>query len=435
MTNWYDEFNKEELNLDPIYYGTTGLDWQKRIDFERLRKDRYAKVQGMLKYYGLGAALLVNSDNIRYATATQGIPYPQSRYALVFAEHRPVIFEMGEIKVQNQKNAPWIPGDNWLSASMWESGCGGMQACIDESKQFASDIKEVLKNRGLDGELLGVDTVDAWGANALTDAGIKHELELEMEQQHTMKGMLEARRCKTIDEINCIRMATNITTAAHYKTVEVAKVGVTEQAVSAAATAAMIEAGAEMPNMRAGITSGPRSYELCHMPNTDRILEAGDTFLLQCCGTSFSGYRTCTYRNFVVGRQLSEKQKDWYKRMYERVYGAISEMKPGATTWDMAKHFGDPGDFGFKDSREMRAGEVGHGVGLSTHEYPWVNKTWAKKDPLELEKGMVIAVELHEGERWVGGFRLEEVVVVTEDGHEIITTWPAEEPIVCNPLL
>lgn len=428
MTNWYDEF-KKGLTLDPIIYGLAGVDWQERINFDRLRKERYAKVQAMLKHYELGAALLVQNDNIRYATATQGIPYPQSRYALVFAEYGPVVFEMGEIIVQNKKNAPWIGDDNWRSASMWESGCGGQQAIEYESKMFARDIKEVLEDLGLGGEPLGVDTLDDHGMKALKKAGI------EITTENTMKGMLEARRCKTIDEVNCIRMATNLTTAAHYKTVEVAKVGVTEQAVSAAATAAMIELGAEMPNMRAGITSGPRSYELCHMPNTDRILEAGDTFLLQCCGTSFAGYRTCTYRNFVVGRQLSEKQRDWYKRLYERVYRAISEMKPGATTWDVSKHFGDAEDYGFDDYRAMRAGEVAHGVGLSTHEYPWVFKPWAKKEPLVLEEGMVIAVELHEGERWVGGFRLEEMVVVTTDGHEVITTWPSEEPIVCNPLL
>ncbi len=435
-----EKSNDPGLTLNPMTFGLDAVDWQTRIDFNRMRTARHAKVQKMLKAAELPAALLVNNDNVRYATATKGIPYPQSRYALVFAEHGPVIFEMGEIDSQNRLNAPWIGDDNWRHANMWEGGAGGPDVIVEEAKGFATGILRVLIEKGLDKELLGVDSCDVHGIEALRVAGVRLESDERKDKDgkglnSVMAGMLLARRNKTIDEVNCIRMATNITLASCAKVVEVAKVGVTERDVSAAATAAAIVVGGEIPNVVAGVTSGPRSFELGHMPTTDRILEFGDAMYVQCCGTAYSGYKTCVYRNFVVGRQPSQKQKDWYQRMYDRVHGAISEMKPGATTADMAKHFGDAIDFGIEDVSGMRAGEVAHGIGLSTHEYPWITKPWSMAYPLTLEEGMVIAVECHEGERFVGGFRLEEMIVVTKDGHEIITTWPSKELIACNPLL
>ncbi|MFC2014284.1 M24 family metallopeptidase, partial [Chloroflexota bacterium] len=60
-------------------------------------------------------------------------------------------------------------------------------------------------------------------------------------------------------------------------------------------------------------------------------------------------------------------------------------------------------------------------------EGPVISRVWSLDYPQTLESGMVIAVESREGERGIGGVRLEEMVVVTDTGNELITTWPAEE--------
>ena len=70
-------------------YGVSGTDYQERIDFAKMRRQRLAKGKAAMKKHGIAAALLTRSENIRYMTAVRGVGEfaPQMRYALVFAEH------------------------------------------------------------------------------------------------------------------------------------------------------------------------------------------------------------------------------------------------------------------------------------------------------------------------------------------------------------
>ena len=79
--------------------------------------------------------------------------------------------------------------------------------------------------------------------------------------------------------------------------------------------------------------SGPRGW-----PNyrgsglTDRIIQPGELAFFDIYNVSYSGYRSCYYRTFCVGRRPTAKQKDWYKQCYDWLYAALGEVKPGATT-------------------------------------------------------------------------------------------------------
>lgn len=99
--------------MKSLIYGLGGVDWQQRIDFTRLRKERFERTQTILKKHGVAVCLLADDSNVRYATATKGIPAPLFRYALVFAEHDPIVYELGEVLQQNKINAPWIQEENW----------------------------------------------------------------------------------------------------------------------------------------------------------------------------------------------------------------------------------------------------------------------------------------------------------------------------------
>lgn len=407
-------------NLNPLHFGTAGLDWQERINWPRLREERLAKARAKMREHGLPAALVVEPNNMRYTTATLGIPYPGMRYALVFTDHPTILYEMGEVTFHNQVNAPWIT--EWRPANVWEGGCAGPDVTREEAKLFAADIKRELTELGLADEQLGVDVLDPIGQNALREAG------LEITPANHV--FLEARKNKTIDEIHCIRMATNIAIKGLSRICEVARIGMTENDLAAEGTAAMIRGGADALGAVCGVTSGPRCFELEHMPNTDRMIEYGDTMYVQFCNTAFSGYRTCWWRSTIVGREPTAEEQGWMKQAYDRVYGAISEIRPGATTADAARHFGVAADWGYDDPRLLHPAELGHGLGLSVHEYPFFKPAWASKHPLEFEEGMVLAIECRAGKDFVGGVRLEEVVVVTETGCEIIGKWPAEELVV-----
>jgi len=109
----------------------------------------------------------------------------------------------------------------------------------------------------------------------------------------------------------------------------------------------------------------------------------------------------------------------------------ISEIKPGKTTADAAKHFPPASTWGYREEAEVLASEIGHGIGLGPgYDIPIINRQWSLAHPQVFEEGMTIAIEAREGETRVGGVRLEDMVVVTKDGAELIDHFPRDEILV-----
>jgi Xaa-Pro aminopeptidase len=148
------------------------------------------------------------------------------------------------------------------------------------------------------------------------------------------------------------------------------------------------------------------------------------------CGVTYLGYRSCTYRTFIMGRKPNAREQDWYKKLLDRIDAVIDAIRPGGTTAEAARHFPPATSWGYKDEAEVLTMEIGHGVGLYQYQYPIINRQWSLENPQVFEPGMVIAVEAREGEPRVGGVRLENMVVVTDTGAEIIDHFPREEVLV-----
>ncbi len=105
-------------------------------------------------------------------------------------------------------------------------------------------------------------------------------------------------------------------------------------------------------------------------------------------------------------------------------------MKPGKTTADAAGRFPPASLWGYKGEEENICSQWGHGLGLTLYEQPLISRAFSLEDPIPFEKGMTFAIETQQGEKGLGGVRLEEEVVVTENGCEVITKMPHEEIIV-----
>jgi Xaa-Pro aminopeptidase len=148
------------------------------------------------------------------------------------------------------------------------------------------------------------------------------------------------------------------------------------------------------------------------------------------CGIGFLGYRSCNYRTFIAGRKPNDKEKGWYRQVVDRLDAIIEGAKPGVSTADLAMHFPAATAQGFKDEVEVLTMEIAHGIGISSYEYPVINRQWSLKHPQILQPGMVFAVESREGEAGIGGVRLENMCVITETGAEIIDHFPREEILV-----
>ena len=135
---------------------------------------------------------------------------------------------------------------------------------------------------------------------------------------------------------------------------------------------------------------------------------------------------------FAVG-SASRAQRDAYTRCREYMDQAIALVKPGATTADIVSVWPRADEFGFADETAAFALQYGHGVGLSIWEKPIFSRLVSLAHPETLEEGMVFALETYwpAADGWSAA-RIEEEVVVTANGCEVITKFPAEELLVAG---
>ena len=178
------------------------------------------------------------------------------------------------------------------------------------------------------------------------------------------------------------------------------------------------------------VASGPRTNPL-HIDFTDRIIRPGDLVVVDINGASFNGYKSCYYRTFVCG-EATEEQRRLFKECRDMMYAAMSYVKPGALCTDVYKGFPqDPGYWGYTTWDEVSPYMMAHGLGLSLHEQPWCYRD-SDKDThgMVFEEGMFIAVECWVGEKGGrDGVRLEEDIVVTKDGYELLTRYKIDDII------
>jgi Xaa-Pro aminopeptidase len=162
---------------------------------------------------------------------------------------------------------------------------------------------------------------------------------------------------------------------------------------------------------------------------TDRMLRPGDPAYFDILH-AYNGYRTCYYRTFAVG-SASPALIDAYARCRDILDRAISMIRPGVTTAEVVEVFPRAEEFGFPDEEAAFALQYGHGVGLSIWEKPIFSRLVSFDYPETVEEGMVFALETFwpATDGWSAA-RIEEQLVVTKDGCEVITRFPAEELLV-----
>jgi Xaa-Pro dipeptidase len=144
------------------------------------------------------------------------------------------------------------------------------------------------------------------------------------------------------------------------------------------------------------------------------------------------GYRTCYYRTFNVGG-VNPAQIAAYKQCREWLDAAIELVRPGMTTDRIAEVWPTAQELGFADEETCFGLQFGHGIGVGLYESPMISRVHSLDHPVEIEEGMVFALETYcataDGR---GAARIEEEVVVTADGCEVITRFPAEELLVAG---
>ena len=407
-----------------LHFGPSRSELHVGVDVDRMRRERADRMRAVLRSHDIPAILVAGADNVRYLTGFWWGEFSlQVGYALFFAEGETVLFAPAGSLQQMPDQAPWVT--QWRPAISWLGGVAPRSAIDELSAEFASQINSELAARSLNGERLAVSEIDGAGLAALRAIGIE-----------TLPGLpllLESSTIKTVDEVACISMAASLSTVGFEATRAALRPGSRQAPIATMARRAMEDAGAEIGSAR--LLSGPLSYPR-GISGGDRIVEHGDLAYLLTCGTSYMGYTACLYRQYVVGRAATAAEKSSYAKLTDRLDLAISLMRPGASTADVASVLATAEDMGFGSEVECFSIELGHGIGLVNvgsraihYNPPTITRSWSLSHPEEIREGMVIAIEGIEGEHRVGGVRLENLVIVTSDGARLLDHYPRSEMI------
>ncbi len=403
-------------------YGSMAVDWEARVDFDRLRRERLARIKGLLKQSEMGALLCFDMNNVRYITATHIGTWAQdkiNRFTLLPQGDEPILWDFGSAAKHHQLYSPWLgEGRSRAGISMLR---GAMSPEMGRAEDVAHKIKIELAQRGLDKEPLGVDVAELPVLFALQKEGLK-----VVDGQQLMS---DARLIKTQDEITLLNIAAAQVDAAYDELYRAMKPGMKENEAVGLVSKVLYDLGSEYVEAVNAI-SGERCNPHPHV-FSDRMLRPGDPVyydILQ----SYMGYRTCYYRCFSIG-YASQAMVDAYKRCREYLDAAIELVRPGCTTGDIARVWPKATEFGFPNEEAAFALQYGHGVGLAIWEKPVISRLVSIEHPAEIKPGMVFALETYwpSTDGWSAA-RIEEEVVVTETGHEIITRFPANDLMIAG---
>ena len=427
--------------------GTTGMnavDWEARVDMDRLRWDRLGRLKAELERSELGALLAFDFSNIRYMTATHIGTWAMDkliRFSLLTRQSDPISWDFGSAARHHAMYNPWLdvttaeldadpdaPHEGARRPRLERGARAGISTLRGAftpdagiAEELARKIKRELEKFGVADQPLGVDVIELPVLFALQQLGI--------EVVDGQQVFMEARRIKTSDEIRLLTQAASMVDAAYEDLYRFLRPGVRENEAVGLVAKTLYDLGSEYVEGVNAI-SGERCSPHPHV-FSDRLIRPGDPAFFDILH-SFNGYRTCYYRTFAVG-SASSAQRDAYTRAREYMDRAIALVRPGATTADIVEVWPEAHEFGFADEEAAFALQYGHGVGLSIWEKPIFSRLVSLEHPEVIEEGMVFALETYwpSSDGW-GAARIEEEVVVTADGCEVITKFPAEELLVAG---
>jgi Xaa-Pro aminopeptidase len=403
--------------------GHMGVDYEQRVDFGRLREYRLTRATESLEASGCGAFLLFDFYNIRYTTQTWiggALGDKMTRYALLTRGGEPRLWDFGSAARHHRLYSPWLVPENCHAGMLGLRGAIAPTAGLMESA--VRQIKGLLEDAGVGDEPVGVDIVEP-------------AFLFEMQRQglpvvDCQQNLLDARQIKSADEIMLLTQAAAMVDGVYQDIVEVLKPGIRENEIVALANKRLYEMGSdqvEAVNAVSGERCNPHPHNF-----SDRLIRPGDQAFFDIIH-SFNGYRTCYYRTFSVG-SATASQREAYTKAREWMDAAIGVVKAGVGTDEVASVWPKAEEFGFENEMAAFGLQFGHGLGLGLHERPIISRLNSMKEPIELQVGMVFALETYcPASDGFSAARIEEEVVVTADGPRILTLFPAQDLVVANP--
>ncbi|MGD0055807.1 MAG: aminopeptidase P family N-terminal domain-containing protein, partial [Acidimicrobiales bacterium] len=201
--------------------GHSGVDFETRVDFDRLRSYRIERAREALNKSEFGALLLFDFYNIRYVSGTWvggALGDKMTRYCLLTRDHEPIVWDFGSAARHHQLFAPWLEPQNCRAGMLGLRGAIAPRAGL-----FASAVKEIvsiLADHQVLGQPVGVDIVELPFLFELQNAGV--------DVRDAQQTMLDARQIKSSDEIMLLSQAAAMVDGVYQDIFEALKPGVRE---------------------------------------------------------------------------------------------------------------------------------------------------------------------------------------------------------------
>ena len=378
--------------------GTMCVDWEQRIDFDRLRRARVQKAQAAIADSAADVLFVFRTEDARYLASYRHHLGPAvvigNGAVVIGADIPPILLTMDEEHCKAR-----MP---WLSAGQVQPRANFRE--LAGVTEFADRVRDLVGS--LSGKTIGIDIYTPAMAELLRKA---------FPDSRFVDGyeiLINAKIIKTEDEIHCLKIANAMTEAAMDAALAMLKPGVRECEVLAAAWQTMTAMGSEWTQCSNIVASGPYTAPYRRF-TSDRIIRLGDVVIID-IGACFNGYYGDYTRTWICGDIApTREQIDLHQACYDALHRAAAAAVPGNTNADVVAACGE----------QYVLSSLGHGSGLNPWEPPHFSVT-SKNDPLVLRAGMVANFEPYNGKPGVGGFRLEHNLVIREHGPEIYTTYP-----------
>lgn len=350
--------------------------------------DRIAKVANALDSSGIDSMLVTNLTNVRYLTGFSGTN--------------------GQVLVN-------ADGATFLSDPRYEERAHSLVSGAD-IVIYRERLADPLKDLVAKGRRLGIE-----GLSMTVAERADLSKRLDGVELIDTSGIVEAfRRVKDADEVAALKSAMAIGDSAFTWLLERLRVGVSERALALELEVHMRSNGAEGISFEPIIGSGPLSAHVHHTPS-ERELAKGDLVLMD-FGCKTDGYCSDLTRTVVLGAATDEQAR-LYDLVLEAQLAAHGGVAAGVACADvdrLARAIIEDAGYGAQFGHGL-----GHGVGLDIHEAPRFH--WTSSDVLEA--GDVVTVEPGVYIKDLGGVRIEDCVLVTEQGAEILTAAPKDSLI------
>lgn len=402
-------------------YGQFGVDWEERIDYSKLRTDRLRKLKEKMREKEVDCLIAFRPENIRYSTAYRALQWTTGmsvtrNTAIISKQDEPILYVASGDWKRSVTTMPWLEKRNIRPL-----------AVLEDPEVFKSTVtrfrQDVLDLGVADGKI-GIDAT-RYGLIQQLEEALPHATFVDGDEVFTAAKVI-----KTEEERNLMRLSSAIASFAMEKTITLIESGKRECELLGEAMRILYSFGMEIPQCNLIVASGEHTMPLYRFA-TDKPIRRNELVLLD-LGGCFTGYFSDFTRTVINGRP-TDRQKEVYQTVFDAIQTIVHEMKPGALNTKVCEAVRDSvREHGFE--KEAYFGVLGHSIGIAGLEAPFIGERMLEGEQqfveFKLQPGMIFSMEPTVAVPGIGGVRLEDTVLITETGNEILSTAPYDEKLL-----